>query len=140
MCILQAHLGAILHASGKDKAMEGLKGAASSADGGRQIEGFLGSVASAFQKTRELAAGLQTIGCGGIDVAGQVNDLFSEHLETYPQIEFDLLEVAFLSHKVQHKGKELCYDVIEQYVQSPLSSSSFTRKMPEEATQCWKKY
>ena len=78
------------------------------------IRGFLRVAAAAYEKTRELAAGLQTIGCGGIDVEARMGELFSEHLDSYPEVEFELLEALYASLRAKHQGKVLgCEMVVE---------------------------
>ena len=87
------------------------------------VQLFLRNVAAAYEKTRELAVGLQTIGCSGVDVNARTSELFSEHLEGYPKIEFELLEAMYLSKRTsQNQDKELKYGMIEQYLQGAKES------------------
>ena len=81
----------------------------------REVQTFLRIFAASYEKTRELAAGLQTIGCTGIDIDARTSDLFCEHLGDYPKIEFDLLEALFSAKKSQTKEKRLSHEIIEHY-------------------------
>ena len=103
---VQAYLTAILVPS-RERTLESLNN--------EEVQAFLRNVAAAYDKTRELATGLQTIGCTGIDVNARTNELFGEHLEGYPKIEFELLEAMYLSIRSENKDKELKYDMIDQY-------------------------
>ena len=103
---VQTYLNAVLIPS-RERTLESLNN--------EEVQGFLRNIAAAYEKTRELALGLQTIGCTGIDVDSLANELFNEHLQNYPKIEFELSEAMYLSQRSQNQGKELNYDVIQQY-------------------------
>ncbi|KAL9265068.1 Exocyst complex component SEC10a-like protein [Drosera capensis] len=54
-------------------------------DGGLLL--YLRMLAVAYEKTRELAKDLRTVGCGDLDVEGLTESLFTSHKEEYPEHE-----------------------------------------------------
>ncbi|QDZ24121.1 subunit Sec10 of exocyst complex [Chloropicon primus] len=115
---LQAYLTAVLAPSQESAAASGTSD---------DIQSFLRIVAAAYEKTRQLATGLQSIGCTGIDVDAKSSELFGEHLDEYPEIEFRLLEAIYSFKKKENLGKELSYDIIGQYFD--LSKEAIARCM-----------
>ncbi|XP_039133436.1 exocyst complex component 5 [Dioscorea cayenensis subsp. rotundata] len=70
---------------------------------------YLRNLAVAYEKTKELAKELQTVGCGELDVEGLTESLFLAHKDEYPEY-----EQASLTQLFDLKKEELLTEVQQQ--------------------------
>ncbi|XP_021887779.1 exocyst complex component SEC10b [Carica papaya] len=74
-------------------------------DGGLLL--YLRMLAVAYEKTKELARDLRTVGCGDLDVEGLTESLFSSHKDEYPEHERASLKQLYQAKMEELRAEQL---------------------------------